>query len=54
MRNFLPGKKTHLLVVSGLGVIWFTFLGGGMTLAEALQKSLEVMAISTVRVALKD
>lgn len=47
--NFLPGYKTHALVVSGLGVIWFSYLGGGMDLSAAVQRSLEVLSISTLR-----
>lgn len=53
MRNILPGVKTHLLVISGLGVIWFSFLGGDMDLAAAMQRSLEVLSISTLRLAVK-
>lgn len=46
-----PGYKTHAMVISGLGVILFTYLGGGMTLAEAVQRALEVASISGLRMA---
>jgi hypothetical protein len=51
MKNIAAGYKTHGLVISGLVVIWGTFAGGGFTLAEAIQRSLEVLSISTLRIA---
>lgn len=43
------GYNTHALVISGLVVIIGTFIGGGMTLAEAVQRALEVLSISALR-----
>lgn len=51
--NVMAGYKTHALVISGLGVIWFGFLGGGIDLMTAVQRSLEVMSISTLRLAVQ-
>lgn len=49
LQNLFQGKKTHTLVLSAIGVIWFTYLGGGMDLGEAVQRTLEALAISTLR-----
>lgn len=45
------GYKTHALVISAIGMIWFSFLGGGMDLGEAVQRTLEAAALSTIRMA---
>lgn len=49
LQNLFPGKKTHTLVISALGVIWFTYLGGNMDLVDAVRQTLEVLTISTLR-----
>ncbi len=47
--NFLPGYKTHLLVIGGLVSVVGMFLSGELALMEAVQRALEVMSISALR-----
>lgn len=51
--NYFPGKKTYLLVVGGLVTIVGMFLSGDMTIAEAVQRALEVTSIATLRLAVR-
>lgn len=51
LSNIAAGYKTHALVISAIGMIWFSFLGGGMDLGEAVQRTLEAAAFSTIRFA---
>jgi hypothetical protein len=47
--NILSGWKTHLLVLAGLITVGAMFVGGDLTLAEAIQRALEVASISGLR-----
>lgn len=49
--DIAAGYKTHAVVISAIGVIWFTFLGGDMTLIEAVQGTLGALGFSTIRMA---
>lgn len=49
LNKLSTGYNTHILVISGLVVIAGSFMGGGMTLSEALQRALEVLSISALR-----
>lgn len=49
--DIAAGYKTHAVVISAIGVIWFGYFGGGMTLGDAVQQTLTVAGLSTVRMA---
>jgi len=51
INTFAAGYKTHAAVISSIGVVWFTFAGGGMDLGEAIQRTMELLAISGLRIA---
>jgi len=51
--QFLEGKKTHILVLSGLVAIIASFLTGDLALGEAIQRALEVASMSALRMGVK-
>ena len=53
MQSFLPGLKTHLVVIGMLAVIWGNFMQGGVDVGEAIQQSLMALGYSTLRIGLK-
>lgn len=44
------GYKTHALVVGGLLTILGMFISGDLTAGEAVQRAMEVLSISALRV----
>lgn len=52
INTLFAGYKTHAAVIASIGVVWFTFIGGGMDLGSALQRTLELLSISGLRVAM--
>ena len=49
--NIAAGYKTHALVISTIVMIWAGFLGGGIDLGTAVQRTLEATMFSTIRMA---
>lgn len=45
----LAGYKTHMLVLGGLVTVAGMFLTGDLSVAEAVQRALEVASISALR-----
>jgi hypothetical protein len=50
MWTMLPGLKTHLTVLAGIITVAVMFLNNELALGEAIQRALEVLSVSMLRI----